>query len=209
MPTFPGACPFVTSVGGTQYVSPERAAFFSSGGFSDIFQRPLYQSKAVSTYLDHLGPERFQGLYEPNGRGFPDIAAQSYRFNTKTVRGTDRLVSGTSASAPVIAGLVGMLNSARKKAELPPLGFLNPLLYSDAVRNASAITDIIHGGSKGCNTHNAESGLPGPRVIGAGWNATEGWDPVTGLGTPLFDRLLALAAPGVQLPKYSNGSVET
>ena len=46
------------------------------------------------------------------------------------------------------------------------------------------------GDSKGCSGTDIYSGLPAPHVIGAGWNATKGWDPVTGLGTPLFDKLL-------------------
>lgn len=47
------------------------------------------------------------------------------------------------------------------------------------------------------------SGLPAPFVPGAGWNATEGWDPVTGLGTPLFDKLLEKVARGVKMPTLS------
>ncbi|RYP91745.1 hypothetical protein DL770_002089 [Monosporascus sp. CRB-9-2] len=57
MPMFPGACPFVTSVGGTTGVAPERAADFSSGGFSDVFERPAYQASAVSAYLEAQGPD--------------------------------------------------------------------------------------------------------------------------------------------------------
>ncbi|EON68558.1 hypothetical protein W97_07816 [Coniosporium apollinis CBS 100218] len=42
MPVFPASCPYVTSVGGTYGVEPERAIAFSSGGFSDLFPRPAY-----------------------------------------------------------------------------------------------------------------------------------------------------------------------
>ena len=80
-PIFPAACPFVTSVGGTHNINPERAIFFSSGGFSDRFPRPLYQEAAVASYLAILG-DRWKGLYNPAGRGFPDVAVQSRNFYT-------------------------------------------------------------------------------------------------------------------------------
>lgn len=79
LPSFPAACPYVTSVGGTNYILPERAVGFSSGGFSDYFPRPGYQKNAVQHYLNYLGDE-WQGLYNPAGRGFPDVAAQGRRF---------------------------------------------------------------------------------------------------------------------------------
>lgn len=193
----------MTSVGGTQLVNPEKAVSFSSGGFSDVFKRPSYQSAAVETYLaDHLGgPDQFRGLYNPEGRGFPDIAAQAVRYSVTGETGSLHLVGGTSAAAPTIAGLVNLLNSARLQAGRPPLGFLNPWIYDEALKDA--FTDITAGGSLGCTGHDLFSDLPTPKVPGAGWNATEGWDPVTGLGTPLFDRLLELAAPGVALPRVS------
>lgn len=79
MPVFPASCPFVTSVGGTQGTQPEMAAVFSGGGFSDLFCRPPYQDNAVTAYLDKLG-DRWGGLYNPEGRGFPDVATQAYNF---------------------------------------------------------------------------------------------------------------------------------
>ncbi len=93
LPIFPAACPFVTSVGGTTHVEPEVAVSFSSGGFSDRFPRPAYQDDAVSAYLDKLG-DTWAGLYNPEGRGFPDVAAQSVNFSVydhgvlKKYRGT-------------------------------------------------------------------------------------------------------------------------
>ena len=79
LPIFPASCPFVTSVGGTWHVEPEEAIYFSSGGFSDRFARPAYQDGAVTTYLNKLG-DTWKGLYNPQGRGFPDVAAQAYNF---------------------------------------------------------------------------------------------------------------------------------
>ncbi|OTB16654.1 hypothetical protein K445DRAFT_316932 [Daldinia sp. EC12] len=199
LPIFPAACPYVTAVGGTVGVEPERAVSFSSGGFSDIFPRPSYQKAAVDTYLGTIGAT-FEGLYNPSGRGFPDVAAQGRNFNVIS-QGQLIKVGGTSASAPTFAAIVSLLNNARIKSGQKPLGFLNPWLYSDAVDGG--LTDIVDGGSKGCTGRDMYSGLPAPYVPGAGWNATEGWDPVTGLGTPLFDALLEKVAPGVEMPKIS------
>lgn len=66
-------------MGGT-YDIPEQAAFFSSGGFSDYWARPKYQEDAVKKYLGGLGMQ-WKGLYNPLGRGFPDVAAQGYAYN--------------------------------------------------------------------------------------------------------------------------------
>lgn len=81
-PQFPGTCPYVTAVGGTQSVDPEVAWNASSGGFSFYFPTAFYQKDAVSTYLTHVSPAT-QQYYSSNnytnfsGRGFPDISAHS------------------------------------------------------------------------------------------------------------------------------------
>lgn len=80
IPGFPASCPFVTSVGGTYGRNPEGATDFSGGGFSDLFPRPAYQDQAVQGYLDRLGDDRWKGLYNPHGRGLPDVAAQAKNF---------------------------------------------------------------------------------------------------------------------------------
>ena len=61
------------------------------------------------------------------------------------------------------------------------MGFLNPWLYKIG---RGGFTDIVDGASQGC---------PRSLVPNAGWNATAGWDPTTGLGTPSFKRLAELA----------------
>jgi tripeptidyl-peptidase-1 len=96
---------------------------------------------------------------------------------------------GTSAAAPVFAGIVGLLNDARLRAGKSPLGFLNPFLYT---LGYTALNDITGGSSYGCGGINPQSDrhVNGSLIIpGAHWNATEGWDPVTGLGTPDFQKL--------------------
>ncbi|SPQ27063.1 3b4ce87e-23c5-4d6f-9497-59dc2eff6b60 [Thermothielavioides terrestris] len=185
---FPAGCPWVTAVGGTTggttSNSPERAASFSSGGFSIYHAQPVWQRDAVGTYLKGIG-QTYSQFFNRSGRGIPDISAQSQGFSVCN-GGKWSSIGGTSASTPVVAGIVALLNAARKAQGKPPLGFLNPWLYN----NSAAFTDITTGAAIGCASR-AEFGGDG-----AWWNATTGWDPVTGLGTPLFDKLLELAAPG-------------
>ncbi|RMZ69891.1 tripeptidyl-peptidase 1 [Pyrenophora seminiperda CCB06] len=198
MPIFPAACPYVTSVGGTVGVAPERGVSFSSGGFSDLWPRPAYQDKAVGDYLKILG-NRWEGLYNPNGRGFPDVAAQGQGFQVVD-SGRVSSVAGTSASAPVFAAVVAMLNNARMAAGMPALGFMNPWIYEQGFKG---MNDIVNGGSTGCTGRSIYSGLPAPAVPFASWNATTGWDPVTGYGTPDFEKLRSLSS----MPQYGKRRV--
>lgn len=169
IPTFPAGCPWVTAVGGTTSV-PETAASLSSGGFSEYYATPDYQTSAVQGYLSTLG-SRYSGLYNPKGRGIPDISAQAENFRT-VIGGWDQYVSGTSCSSPTVAGIIALLNDYRMSQGRPPLGFLNPWLYGKAT---SSLNDITSGSNPGCQTN--------------GFSAARGWDPVTGLGSPNFSKL--------------------
>ncbi|WEW55299.1 vesicle formation at the endoplasmic reticulum [Emydomyces testavorans] len=188
LPVFPAACPFLTSVGGTTGINPEAAVHFSSGGFSDRYSRPFYQESAVKRYLHQELGDRWKGLYNPAGRGFPDVAAQAEHFAVVD-HGKIREVGGTSASAPAFAAIIANLNSIRLAQGKPVLGFLNPFLYTIG---REGFTDIVDGGSTGCTGTDIYSKLPTPIVPYASWNATRGWDPVTGLGTPNFEILKEL-----------------
>jgi tripeptidyl-peptidase-1 len=86
-------------------------------------------------------------------------------------------VSGTSCASPTAAGIIGLLNDERYQAKKPPLGFLNPWLYS----NAASLNDITSGSNRGCG-------------FSGGYPAAKGWDAVTGLGTPNFPRMSKAAA---------------
>ncbi len=191
LPIFPASCPYVTSVGGTTGIKPEKAVDFSSGGFSDLWERPWYQDDAVTSYLEKLG-DRWNGLYNKKGRGFPDVAAQGTRYRVID-KGAQISVGGTSAAAPTFASVIGLLNNARLASGKPSLGFLNPWLYD---QGAGGFTDIVEGGSRGCTGRSIYSSLKTPFVPYASWNATQGWDPVTGLGTPDFGKLLRISRRG-------------
>lgn len=107
----------------------------------------------------------------------------------------------SSAAAPVFAAIVSQLNAARLAQGQPRLGFLNPWLYS---LDQSGFTDILEGGSRGCYGE-TDTGVKGPEVPFASWNATEGWDPATGLGTPLFQTLVQLALSADDVLHFETG----
>ncbi|KAJ6513955.1 subtilisin-like protein [Mycena vulgaris] len=172
LPSAPGGCPFITSVGGTTNVPPHAASLFSSGGFSNYFPTPSYQAADVAAYLASIGT-LYEGLYNKSGRGIPDVSAASH--NVEIVwQGTVNLVDGTSCASPIFASMIALVNDRLLAAGKPVLGFLNPFLYSRAGR--AAFTDVTSGHNPGCNTD--------------GFSAKVGWDPVTGLGTPNFNGLL-------------------
>ncbi|KAI1342287.1 subtilisin-like protein [Xylariaceae sp. FL0016] len=189
-PQYPASCPWVTSVGSTRYLN-ETATYFSSGGFSDYWARPSWQDSAASAYLQKLGGKQAQ-YFNASGRGFPDVSTQGFGYRVYD-QGSLKGYQGTSCSAPAFAGMVGLLNDARLRANMTVLGFLNPLLYS----NPNALNDITLGGSTGCDGTARFHGAPNgsPVIPYASWNATEGWDPVSGLGTPNFPKLLTAAMP--------------
>ncbi|GKZ23232.1 vesicle formation at the endoplasmic reticulum [Aspergillus brasiliensis] len=196
-PIFPATCPYVTAVGGTMSYAPEIAWEASSGGFSNYFERAWFQKEAVQNYLAHHITNETKQYYSHfanfSGRGFPDVAAHSFEPSYEVIfYGTRYGSGGTSAACPLFSALMGMLNDARLRAGKSTLGFLNPLLYSKGYR---ALTDVTAGQSIGCNGIDPQSD---EAVAGAGiipwahWNATVGWDPVTGLGLPDFEKLRQL-----------------
>ncbi|KAH9031419.1 subtilisin-like protein [Lactarius deliciosus] len=173
LPTFPSTCPWVTSVGGTTGYNPEIAASLSGGGFSVLFPRPSYQDGAMPTFLLNLGGQ-YNGLYNPMGRGIPDIALQAMGCPI-ILKNQRKKVSGTSCSTPTAAGIISLLNDYRISNGKAPLGFLNILLYGVCLEG---LNDITSGSNPGCNTD--------------GFSAVPGWDPVTGLGSLDFERLVVI-----------------
>ena len=91
----------------------------------------------------------------------------------------------TSASTPTFAGMVSLVNFARLRAGLEPIGWLNPSLYKYSEYYANDITS----GSNFCVATRRED-VP-PVCCDQGYFATKGWDPVTGIGSVDFARFLA------------------
>lgn len=198
---FWSSCPYILSVGGTQldpgqYVTdievsmggtndtPVASRFGSTGGFGNYNARPAYQDDAVNAYFENYDPGYptydFQanqsigangGIYNRAGRAFPDISANGNNLFV-VANGTASLSGGTSASAPIVASIITMINQERTAIGKGPVGFVNPVLY----QHPEAFNDVTDGNNPGCYTE--------------GFSAVPGWDPVTGLGTPNYPKLL-------------------
>merc|ERR1711976_692105 len=120
----------------------------SGGGFSQYTARPSWQEQHVSKYISSADlPDASwwnwtgtTGIAGETGRAVPDLAAPCKNYPL-VINGASYLADGTSASAPVVAGMLASLNDARVAATCP------------------------------------------------GFVASKGWDPVTGLGIPQFDKL--------------------
>jgi subtilase family serine protease len=173
--SFPTDDPWVTSVGGTALerngtAFQETAWSMSGGGFSSFFATPTYQQTLPATVQNLLN----------HRRGVPDIAGDADPATGLAIYSTNSgwtLGGGTSASAPLWAAFMAIANQMSGQ----PLGFINPALYKLAATSSYAqdFHDITTG-------NNSVDG--GVQV--KGYPAVPGWDPVTGLGTPIVDKLL-------------------
>jgi tripeptidyl-peptidase-1 len=151
----------------------------TGGGFSAFAPRPSYQATAVQQWLSSsaiIPPEKF---FNSSNRGYPDIAGLGSRILI-IQSGAVAVTAGTSASTPIIAAIMALLNDYRFQQGKPSLGFLNPLLYQMAAEAPQTFKTIPVGNNQGT------IGVECTYGYGAGW----GWDPVTGLGTPNFGEMI-------------------
>ncbi|KAF5971850.1 tripeptidyl-peptidase I [Fusarium coicis] len=196
LPTWPSVCPYVTSVGGTESNSPERAWLDTEydqsggGGFSDLFSRPSYQDKVVKDYLKKNEKQwkQWKNYINKDGRAFPDVSALASGHQVM-VNGQQFTAGGASAAAATVGAIIALLNNERFKKGTSAMGFLNPWLYRTG---QAGFTDILEGKTSGCPGVSLE-GFPSPEIPNAGWDAVKGWDFATGFGTPRFDKLKKLA----------------
>ncbi|MBW8759079.1 MAG: S8/S53 family peptidase [Burkholderiales bacterium] len=164
---FPSSSPNVLACGGTKLLASSASKISSEvvwnegattsatgGGVSGFFALPSYQAKA--------GVPVAAGAGGKAGRGVPDVAGDADPATGYEVRvdGENLVIGGTSAVAPLWAGLVALLNQKLGH----PVGLLNPLLYGSLT-------------GKGA-THDITSGNNGS------YSAKAGWDPCTGWGSP-------------------------
>ncbi|XP_036398990.1 tripeptidyl-peptidase 1 [Megalops cyprinoides] len=183
-PSFPASSPYVTTVGGTSFKNPfkltyEVTDYISGGGFSNVFPMPDYQVSTVNAYLKAMHVLPPTTYFNTSGRAYPDMAALSDNYWVVTNRVPIPWVSGTSASTPVVGGILSLINDQRLLKGLPTLGFLNPRLYR---LQGQALFDVTEGCHLGCLDEQVE---------GKGFCAAPSWDPVTGWGTPNYPALLA------------------
>jgi len=209
-PQWPATSPYVTAVGATQLqdaqmalanapevcavyngtcasggmevaVDRTHAGFTSGGGFSNISLRPAFQDAAISAYLNSGVRLPAAHYYNASGRAIPDVAAMGNNFlvyDTSDVSIGWETVGGTSASTPVWAALASKLSQLSLSKTGKPIGPMTQMLYKMYAESPQAFIDVTQGSNWGWG-----GGC-------TGFNATAGWDPVTGLGTPLYAELV-------------------
>ncbi|KAK2517567.1 tripeptidyl-peptidase 1 [Columba guinea] len=153
-PSFPASSPYVTTVGGTSFKNPflvtaEVTDYISGGGFSNVFPMPSYQAAAVGRFLRSAAKLPPGSYYNSSGRAYPDLSALSDNYWVVTNRIPLPWVSGTSASTPVVGGMVALVNDRRLQRGLPPLGFLNPALYQLQEQGRGAALYDVSGAGTG------------------------------------------------------------
>jgi hypothetical protein len=124
--------------------------------------------------------------FDSNNRGYPDVSFNGHNYlitmgKTANCPCQSIQVDGTSASSPSFAGLVSLINDHLLNNGKTTLGFLNPLLYQAAAAQPNVFHDITSGSNE-CNR---------AYCCLYGYSAAAGWDPVSGLGSPNFNNLLA------------------
>jgi kumamolisin len=167
---YPAACPWVLGCGGTrievddgtitsEVAWNDGAGSATGGGVSELYPLPEWQTAA------NVPPSANDD--QTLGRGVPDVAGNASPATGYWVRvdGVEASVGGTSAVAPLWAGLVALLNEHLDDE----IGFLNPRLYMEP----EAFRDITRG-DKG------------------DYDAAPGWDACTGLGRPIGTNILSL-----------------
>jgi Pro-kumamolisin, activation domain/FG-GAP-like repeat len=169
---YPTSDPGVTSCGGTTIENVAGASFgevlwndngASGGGISDNFPVPFWQLEAglPVSVNDH----RHQGRGVPDVAGNADPASGYNLIQNGAQLGP---IGGTSATAPLYAGLIALIN-----ANLGfPVGYLNPVMYTRA-QSWGVFRDIT---TSGTNAYNHAPGYP----VGAGWDATTGLGAIDG-----------------------------
>lgn len=178
---FPASSPYALACGGTRLTAAANRITAETvwneiaknegatgGGVSAVFAKPEYQNAAG---VPNQPETQFAG------RGLPDVAgnADPETGYTVLVDGQSQVIGGTSAVAPLWAGLVALINEHAGTA----LGFVNPRLYSTG---GAGFRDITSG-----NNDDSKLGY---------YSADVGWDACSGLGSPDGTALLQVLTGG-------------
>ncbi|PRP89064.1 hypothetical protein PROFUN_02342 [Planoprotostelium fungivorum] len=182
-PGWPASSPYLTSVGGTILLDATTEIFASydtgsiiagGGGFSKMYPQPSYQKDFVQQWMNGRNTT-FTPLssFNSSNRAYPDISLSAHAYPIYD-GGSVGFVDGTSASAPLMGGILSLINDRLIALGYPTLGFINPLLYHIASDRPDIYRDITSG----------KNNWSSATVCQIGFDSAEGWDPVTGLGSP-------------------------
>jgi kumamolisin len=187
---FPASSPHVLGCGGTKLLGSGSTISSevvwnelannegaTGGGVSNVFPLPSWQAGAnVPKPTNSAG-----------GRGVPDVSGDADPATGYAIRvdGKNMVIGGTSAVAPLWAGLIAVANAQNGKSA----GFIQPAIY--AAKAKPAFNDITSGTNY--------SGTP------VGFTAGPGWDACTGLGSPIGTKLIAVVNPGAPASKKRKG----
>ncbi|KAK4574699.1 hypothetical protein LTR86_001540 [Recurvomyces mirabilis] len=125
------------------------------------------RNHVVNSDASNIGEN--DGVYKATPTSPP--TAPSSKSSTTATQIT---IFGTSLSSPIFGSVLTLINEELTRAGKPPVGFVNPALYA----HPYVLNDITNGSNANCD--------------GPGFQTSVGWDPVTGLGTPNYPKMLEL-----------------
>ena len=167
---FPASDPYVLGVGGTTLTET------SSGGYTQTAWGETVNGKVEASgggFSSYFSTPYYQVApnYTESKRGVPDVSLDA-NPNTGVltiVDGREYTLGGTSIATPMWAGIIATMDQYYNRS----LGLVNPIFYkiSETKYYSKAFTQITSGGNYG-------------------YSAGSGWNPVTGLGTPLVSNLI-------------------
>ena len=177
---FPASSPHVLSCGGTS-VNVNGSTLVSEGVWNDLAENDGATGGGVSNFFALPSWQANASVPAPSGttggRGVPDVSGDADPETGYTIRvdGQTTIIGGTSAVAPLWAGLVAVANQQLGTQ----VGFIQPTIY--AAKAASAFHDVTEGNN-------------------GAFSAGPGWDACTGLGSPIASKLIPLLAPATTKP---------
>jgi kumamolisin len=168
---YPASSPYALGCGGTE-IEVEDGEIVRESAWSQAIAGQVYSTGGgLSDLFERPAWQDGIALLDPaNRRGVPDVAALADRTTGVAIVAGGETISGggTSAVAPLWAALALRLGAALGC----PLGHAPSCLYAAAARDPGCFRDVTAGGN-------------------AAYQASSGWDAVTGLGSPDGERIVA------------------
>jgi len=157
--------------------------FTTGGGFSNYTALPTWQQAAVTAYLKSGATFPPSYAFHPGNRAYPDCAAFGARVLVIS-GGSISVDEGTSASTPIIAGVVSLLNDKLISSGKPALGFFNQVFYQMAAACPNCFNTMLGGNNK-----SSAEGM----VCEYGYYVTpaSAFSAVTGIGSINYSNALA------------------